>query len=78
MVFWTKDVEEKILKREDSTKMEDLIFLRNQQTERQFSVGGLDKKLAKTVEKVVKRKASELKQKQSEEDRKAAETESRT
>ena len=41
-------------------------------------MGGLDKKLAKTVEKVVKRKASELKQKQSEEDRKAAETESRT
>ena len=34
MVFWTKDVEEKILKREDSTKMEDLIFLRDQQTER--------------------------------------------
>ena len=41
-------------------------------------MGGLDKKLATTVEKVVKRKASELKQKQSEEDRKAAETESRS
>ena len=60
--------------------MEDLIFLRNQQTERQFSVGGLDKKLATTVEKVVKRKASELKQKTERllKDRKVAKTKSRT
>lgn len=74
MVFWGKDVEEKILSRRDPSKEEDLLFLKDQKNERKYTIGGVDKKLAKSEENTSKRKVAELRKVQKENDRKTAAT----
>lgn len=64
MMFWPKDAEEIISSRRDASKHEDLLFFRDQMNERKFTIGGLDKNLAKTENNSFKRKEKEMKRKE--------------
>ena len=77
MVFWPKNAEEIIQSRRDSSKLEDLLFLRDQKNDRKATIGGVDKLLAKKEEKSLKRKLEETKREIKENNRKLAQVEER-